>query len=349
MQNEKKTITPLSELGEFGLIKRLTKPFECKNSSTIKGVGDDCAIITSEGKQLVVTTDLLVEGIHFDLVYTPLAHLGYKSVAVNLSDVCAMGAIPTQITVSIAASAKFSVESLEQLYDGIRRACSRYDVDLVGGDTTSSMTGLVICITAIGQIPEGKASMRSGAKVGDLICVSGDLGGAYAGFQVLQREKEVFMVNSNSQPDLKKYDYVVDRQLKPEPRLDVVRKLMELGIQPHSMIDVSDGLSSEILHICDQSNCGAKIFESKIPIDAQTEMVAEELNLDAIIFAMNGGEDYELLFTIDAADQSKIAQMLDYVTIIGYITEASEGCKLMGKASGCIDIVAQGWNAYKAD
>lgn len=346
MAENKKTATPLSDLGEFGLIERLVKPFAIKNSSTLKGVGDDCAIISSEGNDIVVTTDLLAEGIHFDLVYTPLQHLGYKSVMVNLSDVYAMGATPKQITVSLAVSSKFSVEALEQLYDGMKKACDRYDVDLVGGDTTSSMTGLVISITAIGQVEHGKAFCRNGAKPGDLVCVSGDLGGAYAGLQILRREKDVYMIDPNNQPDLSKYDYVIERQLKPEARRDVIKAIKEKGLKPTSMIDISDGLSSELLHICKQSGVGVKIYENKLPIDAQTEAVAEELNMDATMVAMNGGEDYELLFTIPA-DQVEIAGDMPEFAIVGQITDEPEVYTLIGRNAGSARISAQGWNAYK--
>lgn len=346
MAENRKTATPLSDLGEFGLIERLVKPFTIKNSSTLKGVGDDCAIISSEGNDIVVTTDLLAEGIHFDLVYTPLQHLGYKSVMVNLSDVYAMGATPKQITVSLAVSSKFSVEALEQLYDGMKKACDRYDVDLVGGDTTSSMTGLVISITAIGQVEHGKAFCRNGAKPGDLVCVSGDLGGAYAGLQILRREKDVYMIDPNNQPDLSKYDYVIERQLKPEARRDVIKAIREKGLNPTSMIDISDGLSSELLHICKQSGVGVKIYENKLPVDAQTEAVAEELNMDATMVAMNGGEDYELLFTIPA-DQVENAGDMPEFAIIGQITDEPEAYTLIGRNAGSARISAQGWNAYK--
>lgn len=346
MPENKKTATPLSALGEFGLIDRLNKPFKISNKSTIKGVGDDAAIINSEGKEFLVTTDLLAEGVHFDLVYTPLQHLGYKAVVVNLSDIYAMGGTPKQITVSLAVSSKFSVEALEQLYDGIRRACEHYEVDLVGGDTTSSLTGLVISITAIGQIESGAAVMRNGAKAGDLVCVSGDLGGAYAGLQILKREREVYMVNPASQPDLSKYSYVIGRQLKPEARRDIISRMKEVGLTPTAMIDISDGLSSELLHICKQSGCGVKIYESKLPVDEQTETVANELHMDPTLIAMNGGEDYELLFTIPA-DQVEIAGNMQEISIIGQITNEPGVYTLMGRVAGSTRISAQGWEAYK--
>lgn len=345
MQN-KKGATPLSDFGEFGLIQHLTKSFESKNSSTIKGIGDDGAIIGAEDKDMVVTTDMFAEGIHFDLVYTPLVHLGYKVVVANLSDLYAMGATPKQITVSLAVSSKFSVEALEQLYEGIGRACARYDVDLVGGDTTSSMTGLVISVTAIGQVEKGKAIYRNGAKAGDLVCVSGDLGGAYAGLQILRRENDVYMVNPNAQPDLSKYDYVLERQLKPEARRDVIEALKKHQITPTAMIDVSDGLASDILHICKQSGCGVKIYENKLPLDAQTEEVAAELNMDATMIAMNGGEDYELLFTIPA-EQVETAGSLQEFSIIGQITNEPEVYTLIGRNAGSVRISAQGWNSNK--
>jgi thiamine-monophosphate kinase len=346
MENQSKKATPLALLGEFGLIDKLTKPFEIKNLTTIKGVGDDAAVIRPADTDLVVTTDLLLEGVHFDLIYTPLVHLGYKAVVVNLSDVYAMGATPNQITVSIAVSSKFSVEALEQLYEGIKKACDFYQVDLVGGDTTSSMTGLVISITAIGSVAKGKAIGRNGAKPGDLVCVSGDLGASYAGLQILKREKEVYLVNPKSQPDLKDYDYVIERQLKPEARRDVIKKLSEAGLAPTSMIDISDGLSSEIMHICKQSGCGVKLFEDKLPMDAQTIAVAQELNMEPTLFAMNGGEDYELLFTIQAADQAKASQ-IGAITIIGQITGEKDNYLLMGRHHGSATITAQGWNAYQ--
>jgi len=347
MSENSKTATPLSALGEFGLIKKLTEPFKIKQKSTVKGIGDDAAIIKSDGKETVITTDLFAEGVHFDLVYTPLQHLGYKAVVANLSDIYAMGAEPQQITVSIAVSSKFSVEAMELLYDGIRRACERYNVDLIGGDTTSSLTGLIISITAIGQLESGKAMMRNGAKPGNLVCVSGDLGGAYAGLQILKREREVYMINPESQPDLTKYDYVIGRQLKPEARREVISMIKESGLTPTAMIDISDGLSSELLHICKQSGCGVKIYESKLPVDEQTEAVATELNMDPTLIAMNGGEDYELLFTIPA-EQVEIAGKMAGISIIGQITDEPDIYTLMGRVAGSTRISAQGWEAYKS-
>ena len=343
--SENKKLTSLKELGEFGLIEKLTKNIKIQHKSTIKGVGDDAAVLNHNNKDIVVTTDLLVEGVHFDLVYTPIKHLGYKAVVVNLSDVYAMNAIPKQITVSIALSGKFSLEAVEMLYEGIQKACDHYGVDLVGGDTASSVTGLAISVTAIGEVDKGKSVYRNGAKPGDYIFVSGDLGASYAGLQILKREKEVYLVNPKSQPDMNAYDYVLERQLKPEARKDVVEALANSGVLPTAMIDVSDGLSSEIIHICNQSNCGAKIEENKIPIDTQTINVAEELNLDPTLFSMNGGEDYELLFTVSKEDLIKAAE-IPGITVIGEILKKQEGVKLYGRSGGSTNIEAQGWNAY---
>lgn len=345
MSDEKKQLTKLSDLGEFGLIDRLTKNIEITNESTVKGIGDDAAVLDYGDKQMVVTTDLLVEGVHFDLVYTPLKHLGYKAITVNLSDVYAMNAIPKQVTVSIGVSNKFSLEAIELLYEGIKKACSNYNVDLIGGDTVSSLTGLTISVTALGEVEKGKAVMRNSAKVGDLLCMSGDAGAAYAGLQILKREKEVYLVNPNSQPDMSGYDYVLERQLKPEARKDIVEWLQKAELVPTSMIDISDGISSEIKHICKQSGTGAKVFEDKIPVDVQTVMVAEELDLDATLFAMNGGEDYELMFTINAADESKLKEV-EGAVVIGEIVNAEDGIKLYGRGDGFTNIEAQGWNAY---
>ncbi len=344
--SEKNKLTSIKELGEFGLIEKLTKDIKIQHKSTIKGVGDDAAVLNHNNKDIVVTTDLLVEGVHFDLVYTPIKHLGYKAVVVNLSDVYAMNATPKQVTVSIALSGKFSLEAIELLYEGINKACENYNVDLVGGDTTSSVTGLTISITAIGEVENGKAVYRNGAKTGDYICVSGDLGASYAGLQILKREKEVYMVNPNSQPDMTAYDYVLERQLKPEARKDIFEELAKANIVPTSMIDISDGLSSELMHICKQSGCGAKVEEGKIPVDAQTINVAEELNLDPTLFSMNGGEDYELLFTIDKNDLEKLVE-ISGISIIGEILNEDEGIMLQGRSGGQTNIEAQGWNAYK--
>lgn len=338
--------TSISELGEFGLIDRLTKGIELKNSSTIKGVGDDAAVMEFGDKQVVVSTDLLTEGIHFNLMYVPLKHLGYKSVVVNLSDIYAMNATPKQITVSIAISGKFSVEAIDELYSGIHLACEKYNVDLVGGDTTSSLTGLTICITAIGEARKEDIVMRSGAQANDLLCVSGDLGGAYMGLQLLERENEVYKVNPNVQPQLDGYDYILERQLKPEARIDVIAAFKKLGIKPTSMIDISDGLSSEIMHLCKNSGTGCSLFEDKIPMDNQTKQMAEEMNINPLVAALNGGEDYELLFTLSLDDYDKIKNDPDF-TIIGHMTEAAEGTNLITAAGSAIPLQAQGWNHGK--
>lgn len=341
--NDNKKQTPLSALGEFGLIRHLTENIKLQNTSSLKGVGDDAAVLNFPDKKIVVTTDLLTEGIHFNLMYVPLKHLGYKAVVVNLSDVYAMNAKPRQITVSIAVSSKFSLEAIEELYSGIFLACEKYGVDLVGGDTTSSLTGLVISITAIGEADADAIAYRSGAQVNDLVCVSGDLGGAYMGLQLLERENEVYKVNPNQQPQLEGYDYILERQLKPEARKDVVELLAELGVKPTSMIDISDGLSSEIMHLCDQSQVGCSIYEDKIPMDTQTKMFAQELNINPIVAALNGGEDYELLFTVPLADHDKIKKEFDF-TIIGHITEKGNGANLVTGGGAAIPLQAQGWN-----
>ncbi len=338
--------TNVSELGEFGLIERLTKDIQIKNESTIKGVGDDAAVMEYKDKQLVVSTDMLTEGVHFNLMYVPLKHLGYKAVVVNLSDIYAMNATPKQITVSMAISSKFSVEALDELYAGIHLACEKYNVDLVGGDTTSSLTGLTLCITALGEVEKGKMVERSGARVNDLLCVSGDLGGAYMGLQLLERENEVFKVNENMQPQLEGYDYILERQLKPEARADIIAIFAKLGITPTSMIDISDGLSSEIIHLCKNSALGCSLFEEKVPMDTQTKQMAEELNINPIVAALNGGEDYELLFTIPLDDYNKIKNDPDF-TIIGHMTEAADGINLVTGAGSAIPLEAQGWNHAK--
>ncbi|WP_423129088.1 thiamine-phosphate kinase [Gaoshiqia sp. Z1-71] len=345
MDNNKKA-TPISSLGEFGLINHLTKSITLKNPGTVKGVGDDAAVLDYRDQQLVVTTDLLVEGIHFNLMYVPMKHLGYKAVMVNLSDVFAMNAQPRQLTVSLAISNKFSVEALDDLYAGIYMACEKYGVDVVGGDTTSSLTGLVISITALGEVGKGEAVYRSGANPNDLICVSGDLGGAYMGLQLLERENEVFKVSPNVQPQLEGYDYILERQLKPEARGDVIKALKKMGIVPHAMIDISDGLSSDLLHICKESKVGCRIYEEKIPLDFQTKRFAEELSINPLVAALNGGEDYELLFTVPLADHDKIKNDPD-ITMIGHITPESEGAMLVTGLGGEIPLQAQGWNPLK--
>ena len=336
-------------MGEFGLIDHLTKNFKIKQKSTVKGIGDDAAVISADSeKEIVVTTDLLLEGVHFDLSYVPLKHLGYKAVIVNLSDVYAMNAEPTQITVSIAVSNRFPVEALEELYAGITAAAKIYNVDVVGGDTTSSTTGLIISITAIGTVNKGEAIYRSGAKENDLLVVTGDLGAAYMGLQVLEREKEVYKVNPNSQPDLEPYSYLVERQLKPEARKDISGLLKELDVKPTSMIDISDGLSSEIIHICKNSKAGCNLFEDKIPLDPQVISTCEEFNLDSTTIALSGGEDYELLFTIKTEDYPKI-KANPHLTVIGHMTDQREGIHLISRGGTKIPLIARGWNALKED
>ncbi|HPR61934.1 MAG TPA: thiamine-phosphate kinase [Prolixibacteraceae bacterium] len=344
-ENERK-VTPISDLGEFGLIDHLTNKIKLKNSSTLLGVGDDAAILDFKDEEVVITTDLLTEGIHFNLMYVPLKHLGYKSVVVNLSDVAAMNATPKQITVSLAISSKFSVEALDELYEGIYLACEKYGVDLVGGDTTSSLTGLVISITAIGTAPKGKAVRRSGAKANDLICVTGDLGGAYMGLQLLERETKIYKDAPQVQPKLDGYNYILGRQLKPEARTDIQKVFDSLKVQPTSMIDISDGLSSELMHICKQSGTGAKIYEEKIPLDNETKAMAEELNINPLVAALNGGEDYELLFTVPLADHDKIRNHPD-ITVIGHMVSKEEGTRLITTGGSEIELTAQGWNPLK--
>lgn len=337
--------TPISQLGEFGLIHHLTQHLPLKQPATRKGVGDDAAVLNLTEGATLLTTDCLIEGVHFDLSYTPLKHLGYKAVVVNLSDICAMNATPTHITVSIAISNRFSVEDMEALYAGISLACERYGIDLVGGDTSASPKGLFLSVTALGAAKEQDIVYRSGAKPNDLLVVTGNLGGAYMGLQVLQREKEVFKVNPNNQPDLSPYNYMIERQLKPEARTDVVALFRELGIHPTAMIDVSDGLSSEILHLCNASRGGCNLYEEKIPIDPQTIQTCEEFNLSAATAALNGGEDYELLFTIAQADYPKL-QAHPHFTVIGHITPAEAGVHLITRENTQIPLRAQGWNGF---
>lgn len=344
---DNKERTNLEQLGEFGLISYLTKNFAISQKNTLKGVGDDAAVLDPQGKKVLVSTDMLLEGIHFDLAYTPLKHLGYKAIQVNLSDIYAMNAIATQVTVSIGLSSRFSLEAVEELYEGIYLACEKYNVDLIGGDTTSSKQGLVISVTAIGYADEKDITYRNGAQEGDLICVSGDLGGAYTGLQLLEREKLIYLENPKIQPDLEGKDYIVERQLKPEARKDVVELLKEIDVKPTSMIDVSDGLASEILHICKQSDKGCNLYEEKIPLDPMTYDTAREFNLDPTICALSGGEDYELLFTVKQADYDKIKFKMD-ISIIGYITEPSAGCNLITKSGVVHPLKAQGWNAFKS-
>lgn len=340
--------TSVESLGEFGLIDHLTKHFENAQPSTVKGIGDDAAVLDPVGKQLVVTTDMLVEGVHFDLTFQPLKHLGYKAVSANVSDLCAMNAMPTQITVSLAVSNRFTLEALEELYAGITLAANRYKVDVVGGDTTSSVTGLILSITAIGEIEKGAAVYRNGAQPTDLLVCTGDLGGAYMGLQVLEREKQVFLVNPNAQPDLEPYTYLIERQLKPEARTDVRTLLHALEITPTSMIDISDGLSSEILHLCKHSDVGCNLYEEKIPLDPQLIATCEEFHLDATTVALNGGEDYELLFTVTLNDYDKLKGNPNF-TVIGHMTAAAEGTHLITRANTKIPLKARGWNALTND
>ena len=347
-ENKDNSRTSLEELGEFGLIDHLTQHFKINHTTTIKGVGDDAAVLRFKDEDTVVTTDLLVEGIHFDLGYMPLKHLGYKAVMVNLSDIYAMNARASQITVSIAVSNRFPLEALEELYAGIALACELYKVDLVGGDTTSSNKGMLISITAIGTAKKDEVVFRSGAKPNDLLVVSGDLGAAYLGLQVLKREQEVFAVNPKNQPDLTPYAYLVERQLKPEARKDIVELLEKLEVQPTSMIDISDGLSSEILHLCKQSNVGCHLYEDKIPLDPTVISTCEEFNLDSSMVALNGGEDYELLFTIDQKKFPKIKGNPNF-TVLGHITEKQEGAYLISRNNSKIPLTAQGWDSFASD
>ncbi|MCX7551083.1 thiamine-phosphate kinase [Xanthomarina sp. F2636L] len=345
IEDKNQNKTDLGSLGEFGLIDHLTKNFIIKHTSTIKGIGDDAAVLDFKKKQVVVTTDMLVEGVHFDLSYAPLKHLGYKAVVVNLSDVYAMNAVATQVTVSIAVSNRFPLEALEALYAGIETAAKIYNVDVVGGDTTSSTTGLIISVTAIGMADSENVVYRSGAKPNDLLVVTGDLGAAYMGLQVLEREKEVFKVNPNNQPELDAYTYIIERQLKPEARKDVAKLLKDLDVKPTSMIDISDGLSSEIMHLCKQSKVGCDLYENKIPLDPQVISTCEEFNIDSTTVALNGGEDYELLFTISQEDFPKIKDNPNF-TVIGFMKEASAGMHLITRAETSIPIKAQGWTSF---
>jgi len=337
--------TELQDLGEFGLIKRLTEKIELRNKSSIKGVGDDAAVVHHEGKHTVVTTDMLLENIHFDLTYTPLLHLGYKAVVVNLSDVFAMNAIPKQITVSIALSNRFSIEAVDELYKGIYHACDIYGVDVIGGDTTSSVSGLIISITCLGEANPEKIVSRSGASENEILCVSGDLGSAYIGLQILEREKQIFKEAPEVQPDLDGNDYVIERILKPEARKDIIDLLAHLDILPTSMIDISDGLASELLHLCKASGVGCQLQAEKIPIDPATVTQASNFNIDPTVCALNGGEDYELLFTIRQADYDKLKDSPD-ITFIGFMTDASMGCKMTLESGSQIDLESQGWDSF---
>lgn len=336
--------TELDELGEFGLIDQLTQEFPLRNESSLKGVGDDAAVINHEGYRTLVSVDMLVEGVHFDMTYTPLKHLGYKAAVSNFSDIYAMNGTPTQIVVGLGVSNRYSVEALDELYSGIRMACERYQVDLVGGDTTSSKTGLVISITVIGMAKDEDIVYRNGAKKNDLLCVSGDLGGAYMGLLVLEREKAEWIANPNMQPKLDGLEYVLERQLKPEARKDVVKELKDLGIKPTSMIDISDGLASEILHLCKESGVGCQLFEEKIPLDPSTDRLAKEFNIVPSIAALNGGEDYELLFTIDQKDYEKIKEIYTDVSVIGYMTDDKGIAELITPDNHVVPLKAQGWD-----
>jgi thiamine-monophosphate kinase len=347
MDNQK-GFTPLSKLGEFGLIKHLTKDITLKQPGSLIGIGDDACVLKFEEERVLVTTDMLIEGIHFNLIYTPLKHLGYKAAMVNFSDIFAMNAIPRQILVSVGISAKFSLEHMEELYQGIKLACAQYDVDLVGGDTNPSLTGLVISVTVIGEARAEDIVLRNGAQDKDLICVTGDLGAAYLGLQILEREKKLFQENSNFQPKLEGYDYVLERQLKPEARGDIPKLLHEIKVKPTAMIDISDGLSSEIMHICSLSDKGCKIYQDKIPVLQESEKVSEELNLDPITCALNGGEDYELLFTASIKDFGALS-LQPQIHIIGHICPFEDGTNLVGMNGESIPLRAQGWNGLNQD
>lgn len=337
--------TEIASVGEFGLIEHLTKNNETRQAGTILSIGDDAAVIDQFGRQCVVSTDLLIEGIHFDLMYTPLKHLGYKAIAVNLSDIYAMMATPTQVTLSIGVSSKFPVEALEEFYDGVYAACERYNVDLVGGDTSSSRKGFIISVTAIGEVAPDKYVTRTGAQVNDLICVTGNLGAAYLGLQLLEREKKIYLENPNIQPDLQSQKYLVGRILRPEPRADIVEWLQEHSIRPTSMIDISDGLSSELLHICNGSDVGCVVHEDKIPVHEEAKAMAREFQIGSAACALSGGEDYELLFTISQQDYEKVVRNHD-ISVIGYVTPKAEGAHLLTAGGNKHRLTAQGWNAF---
>lgn len=339
-------MSEISDLGEFGLIDHITKDFPLINESSVMGVGDDAAILDFGDKDVLITTDLLLEGIHFDLRYVPLKHLGYKAAVVNISDICAMGGTPRQLTVSLGVSSRFTLEHIKTLYEGLRTACRIYGVDLIGGDTSASVTGLVISVTCIGDCDKGKEIKRSGAKPTDIICVSGDLGAAFMGLQLLERENQVSVnAGQDFQPDFSGKEYILERQLKPEARLDIIRELKKNGITPTSMIDISDGLSSELLHICKDSGVGCRVYEDKIPIDYQTAIMAEELNMNLVTAAMNGGEDYELLFTVPITDHDRI-ENIKGIKMIGYVTEKNLGSALVTRDGQEFPLKAQGWNAF---
>jgi thiamine-monophosphate kinase len=338
--------TEISSLGEFGLIDHLTRNFEIQNASTIVSVGDDAAVIDLFGKQTVITTDLLIEGIHFDLMYTPLKHLGYKSVIVNLSDVYAMNALPTHITMSIGVSNRFSVEALDEFYEGVFAACEKYNVDLIGGDTSACNKGFIISATAIGEVAPDKFVKRNTANKSDLICVSGDLGGAFLGLTLLEREKKIWIENPQIQPDLEGEKYIVGRMLKPEARKDIIEFFEKNAITPTAMMDISDGISSDVLHICKQSNLGCRLYEEKLPVAEESRQAAFKFGLDPIVCALNGGEDYELLFTIKQEDYDKLV-LNEEISVVGYMTDVEEGTKLLTRGGNTFDITAQGWNGFK--
>jgi thiamine-monophosphate kinase len=346
MFENKNNRTELSEIGEFGLIDHLSKNIKIKNPGSIKGIGDDAAVIDNRKTMTLVTTDMLVEGVHFDLTYVPIKHLGYKAVVVNLSDIYAMNGQPKQITVSLALSNRFSLDAIEEFYAGVNMACEKYGVDVIGGDTTSSKLGLIISVTAIGEANGEDIVYRNTAQEKDLICVTGDLGAAYVGLQLLEREKQVFIENPKSQPDFEGNDYILERQLKPEARKEVIQQLKDLGIKPTAMIDISDGLSSEIIHLCTQSGVGCEIYENKIPIDHATITMAQSFNLDPTVCALNGGEDYELLFTIKQSDYEKVNAKMD-ISIVGHITDKAAGMHLIDRSDNVVPLKAQGWNALR--
>lgn len=347
MAEDQTNRTELSELGEFGLIDLLTRNIKLKNKSSITGIGDDCAVVKHGPKETLITKDLLIEGVHFDMTYMPLKHLGYKAAVVNISDIIAMNGKPTQLLVGIAISNRFSTEAIEEIYDGIKLACDSYGLDLVGGDTVSSVTGLFISITVLGEAKKSDIVYRNTAGKGDLVCATGNLGAAYAGLLVLEREKQAFKADPNMQPDLDGHDYILSRQLKPEARMDILEKLKEAKVLPTAMIDISDGLASEVLHICQSSSLGCSVYEDKIPIDVTTISVAKEFEIDPSTFALNGGEDYELLFTVKQEDYEKVKDLED-VSVIGHMTEESAGVNLISRSGTQVEIRAQGWDAFLA-
>ncbi|UCG28590.1 MAG: thiamine-phosphate kinase [Bacteroidales bacterium] len=348
MPNRKKKAVSISEIGEFGLIEHLARKVKLRNASSLKGIGDDAAVVSYGGKTIVLTTDLLIEGIHFNLVYAPLKHLGYKAAVVNLSDIYAMNAIPKQITVSIAISGKFSLNAVELFYEGINLACDRYNVDLIGGDTSSSITGLMVSITALGEAEKDQIVYRSNARKDDLICVSGDLGAAYMGLQLLEREKKIFEEDPGIQPDLSGNEYILGRQLKPEAREDIITWFREKKVKPTAMIDISDGLSSDLLHLCSASGVGCRIYQEKIPVDRATAAMAEEFRMDPLVPALNGGEDYELLFTVSLSHH-EILTGNPQIHVIGHITDAGDGRNLITREGNAVELVAQGWNPLREE